>query len=44
MVMRPNGTSLYLLIAFVAVFLIPVLAGGQNAPSEQVQVGPGKAG
>jgi len=38
--MRPNGTSLYLLIAFVAVFLIPVLAGGQNAPSEQVQVGP----
>jgi tetratricopeptide (TPR) repeat protein len=40
MVMRPNRTSRELLIAFFFVFLFAVFARAQNAPSEQVQVGP----
>lgn len=38
--MRPNRAAISLLIAFVLVSLVTVFARAQNAPSEQVQVGP----
>ena len=38
--MRPNRTSLCFLITFVLFFFLTVFARAQNAPSEQVQVGP----